>query len=158
MTKLRSKNILIKYSEIGLDGLNKVDEKITDDLRSVSWEDIESLSKEEFSKISLPLLYDWAHITGQGAEMQDKIAQLANKYKSDKEKYKMLKESKLYNNQFESIVKTIIKEQKASISMLQRLYEISFPKAQAYIDELLSLGFIEKNDRYYKVLVSEKEI
>ena len=66
----------------------------------------------------------------------------------------MLKESKLYNNQFESIVKTITKEQKASIRMLQRLYEISYPKAQAYIDELLTLGFIEKYDRYYKVLVS----
>ena len=151
---MKSKDILMKYSEIGLDGLNKVDEKTTADLRSVSWEDIKSLAKEEFSKISLPLLYDWAHITGQGAEMQDKITQLANKFKRDKEKYKMLKESKLYNNQFESIVKTIIKEQRASISMLQRLYEISFPKAQAYIDELLTLGFIEKDDRYYKVLVS----
>ena len=151
---MKSKDILIKYSEIGLDGLNKVDEKITAELRSVSWEDIESLSKEEFSKISLPLLYDWTHITGKGAELQDKITQLTNKYKSDKEKYKMLKESKLYNNQFESIVKSIIKEQKVSISMLQRIYEISYPKAKAYIDELLTLGFIEKNDRYYNVLVS----
>ena len=151
---MKSKDILIKYSEIGLDGLNKVDEKITAELRSVSWEDIESLSKEEFSKISLPLLYDWTHITGKGAELQDKITQLANKYKSDKEKYKMLKESKLYNNQFESIVKSIIKEQKVSISMLQRIYAISYPKAKAYIDELLTLGFIEKNDRYYNVLVS----
>lgn len=83
---MKSKDILIKYSEIGLDGLNKVDEKITAELRLVSWEDIESLSKEEFSKMSLPLLYDWAHITGQGAEMQDKITQLANKHKSKKEK------------------------------------------------------------------------
>ena len=75
--------ILKKYSEIGLEGLNKVNEKITSELKSVSWEDIKGLSKEEFNKISLPLLYDWAHITGQGAEMQDRITELVKKYKSD---------------------------------------------------------------------------
>ena len=75
--------ILKKYSEIGLEGLNKVNEKITSELKLVSWEDIKGLSKEEFNKISLPLLYDWAHITGQGAEMQDRITELVKKYKSD---------------------------------------------------------------------------
>ena len=82
MKKYTAKEILIKYSEIGFDGLNKVDENITNELRLVSWEDIECLSEEEFNKISLPVLYDWAHITGQGAEMQDKITHHLNKFKS----------------------------------------------------------------------------
>ncbi|MBQ8749642.1 MAG: hypothetical protein IJZ29_04170 [Clostridia bacterium] len=84
MKKLSSKEILIKYSKIGFEGLNKVNEKITAELQCVSWADIEALSAEDFKKISLNILYDWAHITGQGGEMQNNITQLAYKHKNNK--------------------------------------------------------------------------
>ena len=44
-----------------------------------------------------------------------------------------IKSNSLYCEQFEDITKRIVKEQKASISMVQRLFKISFPKAKAYI-------------------------
>lgn len=72
-----------------------------------------------------------------------------------KEKLFNLRKSKLYNEQLENISKTIIQKQKASISMLQRLFEIDFPKAESYIKELELLGVIEKQDKYYKVLISK---
>lgn len=68
-----------------------------------------------------------------------------------------IKSSSLYCQQFEGITKRIVKEQKASISMVQRLFKVSFPKAKAYIEELENLGYIEKNGRYYKVLISQKD-
>lgn len=154
---MTAKDILMKYTKVGIDGLNKGGETISAELNSVSWEDIKSLSKKDFNAISLPLLYDWAHITGQGGGIQNEITKLAIKHKSNELKYQFLLKSKLYDSKFENIVKTIIKEQKASISMVQRLFKVSFPKAKAYIEELENLGYIEKNGRYYKVLISQKD-
>mgnify|MGYP002515529316 FL=1 len=68
-----------------------------------------------------------------------------------------IKTSSLYCEQFEDITKRIVKEQKASISMVQRLFKVSFPKAKAYIEKLENLGYIEKIGRYYKVLISQKD-
>lgn len=153
---MTAKDILMKYTKVGLDGLNKVGETISAELNSVSWKDIKSLSKKDFNAISLPLLYDWAHITGQGGGIQNEITKLAIKHKSDELKYQFLLKSKLYDSKFENIVKTIIEEQKASISMLQRVFKLHFPKAKEYIDELLELGFIKKNGKYYKVVIKKE--
>ena len=148
------KDILMKYAKIGLDGLQKAGESVAQELQSVSLEDVQKLSKEEFEKIPLPLFYDWARITGvEEIYVEAKI----NSFKSVEEKFEMFKNSELYSWQFEDILETIVAEQRASASMLQRLYQISFPKAIGYINELLRFGIIERVENNYNVLVSEGE-
>lgn len=154
MKKLSSREILLKYTKQGIEDLNKIGNTIGEELRQVKWQDIKALTKQEFNKISLPLLYDWSHITAN-YDCQEEITKLSNKYKSVSERLFLVRHSKLYNEQLENILKTIIQKQKASISMLQRLFEIDFPKAESYIKELELLGVIEKQDKYYKVLISK---
>ena len=48
--------------------------------------------------------------------------------------------------------KRILKEQKVSISMLQRLFRFDYPKAKAYIEELERQGYIKKEGLRYQVV------
>lgn len=50
------------------------------------------------------------------------------------------------------VAKRILKEQKASISMLQRLFRFDYPKAKAYIEELERQGYIKKVGLRYQVV------
>lgn len=51
---------------------------------------------------------------------------------------KSIKSSSLYCEQFEDITKRIVKEQKASISMVQRLFKVTIPKERERLKELLT--------------------
>lgn len=53
--------------------------------------------------------------------------------------------------------KRILKEQKASITMLQRLYRFDYPKAKEYIDKLCELNVIKKRKEKYKVILSPED-
>lgn len=154
MDKLTSKEILIKYTKLGLDGLKEKGETISEELNSISFEDIKALSSEEFNAISLSLLYDWAHITGK-SELQDEITKLANRHMSLEDKLINMRKSPLYDNTLEEILKAAIDAQSISAIMIQRLFSVSYPKARHYVDTLEQLGFIEQTGCKYKVLVSK---
>ncbi len=113
--------ILLKYSQIGLDTMNNIDSLIMKELNQVKWQDIKALTKQEFNKISLPLLYDWSHITAN-CDCQEDITKLANKYKSVSERLFLVRHSKLYNEQLESILKTIIQKQNISLKVFQKQF------------------------------------
>lgn len=155
MKKSTAKDILIKYTKLGLDGLKEEGETINEELNSISFEDIKSFSSEEFNSISLSLLYDWAHITGKG-ELQEEITKLANKHKSLEDKLNNMRKSPLYDNTLEEILNAAIDAQSISATMVQRLFSLSYPKARHYVDTLEQLGFIEQTGCKYKVLI-EKE-
>lgn len=52
----------------------------------------------------------------------------------------------------ENISSEIQKQQKVSISMLQRLFRFDYPKAKAYIEELERQGYIKKVGLRYQVV------
>ena len=63
-----------------------------------------------------------------------------------------LKQNQIDNLILNKIIKLIFKEQKASITMLQRLYRFDYPKAKAYIEELERQGYIKKVGLHYQVV------
>ena len=50
------------------------------------------------------------------------------------------------------VAKRILKEQKTSISMLQRLFRFDYLKAKSYIEELERQGYIKKVGLRYQVV------
>lgn len=56
----------------------------------------------------------------------------------------------------EKVAKRIFKEQKASISMLQRLFRFDYPKAKEYIDKLCKMKIIKKRKDKYKVNIQDE--
>ena len=61
-------------------------------------------------------------------------------------------------NKLEKVGKRIIKEQKASITMLQRLFRFDYPKAKEYIDKLCELDIIKKKKDKYVVRTANEDV
>lgn len=70
---------------------------------------------------------------------------------------KSLNNSKLFSKQFYEVAKKLIVDNRASITYIQKNFNIAYPKADSYIKELCNLGYIIKNDIFYHINISIKD-
>ena len=146
--------ILKKYSCASEEVLKKC--STIQELSSISFSDILSLSCEQFNEIPPSLFYAWIQLT-QDNQMSEKIDTLVNKYKPAKEKIASFKQSPLFSKELENVLSEIVKNNTVSATFIQRIFCCSYPKARSYLEKLEYLGFIEPKGCRYNLLISASD-
>ena len=73
-------NSKICHTDDELKERTKNSEKQFELMKTITWEEFESLSKEELERIPIGWIYDWTHVCGGGYYHQAKVEELYKKY------------------------------------------------------------------------------